>query len=72
MKQRKPKLYGPMDPRRIRRMTRLWGERCEEHMVGCPTCTAWRIFYYSTDQDFFRVGHIPNLEQIIELTKDVT
>jgi hypothetical protein len=21
-----------------------WGERCSEHMDGCPTCVAWRLY----------------------------
>lgn len=62
-KQTPRKRYGPNDPRRIRRVTRVWGERCPDYEPTCASCQAWRIFK--------QTGDIPTLERVHQVIDGV-
>lgn len=44
--------------KRRKRMVAEWGERCDEHEDGCPTCEAWKLW------DFLP-GEVPPIEEVM-------
>jgi hypothetical protein len=64
----KPRLYGHTDPRRIRRMTRIYGPECPDFEPQCITCRGWQIFHYTIYGRYaFRGGFIPSTDLLIKL-----
>jgi hypothetical protein len=68
----KPRLYGHTDPRRIRRMTRIYGPECPDFEPSCPTCVGWQVFHYTIYGRYaFRGGFIPRPEHLEKLINGV-